>query len=143
MRRGWLSAISISTGFKDVNDGYGHATGDLLLAALAHRLRSGLRASDMPGRLGGDEFALILEDLPTEWEVATQVVYRLLACLKTAYVLDGQEIVCPASIGIATARPGDTAEQLLARADAALYEAKRAGKGQVFSAGREGGGGRA
>jgi diguanylate cyclase (GGDEF)-like protein len=107
--------------FKRVNDTAGHLAGDAVLATVGRVLRSSLRAGDEAGRVGGDEFAVVLEgadDLD-----GARAAERLLA------ELAGEGIA--ASIGVATAQPGDDTEALLVRADAALYEAKRSGKGRV------------
>jgi diguanylate cyclase (GGDEF)-like protein/PAS domain S-box-containing protein len=110
-------------GFKLVNDEYGHAVGDEVLAALAHRVRESLRPGDMACRLGGDEFGLVLEDVTPE--AAYRVAHRIWAYLDQPYDLAGGSVRCSASIGIAMAEPGDTPASWLERADAALYRAKR------------------
>jgi diguanylate cyclase (GGDEF)-like protein/PAS domain S-box-containing protein len=112
-------------GFKHVNDRYGHGVGDLLLEDVARRIRECLRPSDVPSRLGGDEFALVLEGVDAK--TAVNVARRLGDHLQTPFDLAGTTLTCSASIGVALARTGDTAEKWLARADSALYEAKRAG----------------
>jgi diguanylate cyclase (GGDEF)-like protein len=100
-------------GFKAVNDSGGHAAGDALLRALASGWRSELRGSDLLGRVGGDEFALCL---PGSDSAATaDLLRRLRAASAGAW-----------SAGTATARPGETLGEVLARADAALYRAKAA-----------------
>lgn len=112
-------------GFKHVNDRHGHGVGDLLLEDVARRIRECLRPSDVPSRLGGDEFALILEGVDAD--AAINVARRLGDHLQSPFDLGGITLTCSASIGVALARPGDTSETWLARADAALYEAKRDG----------------
>jgi diguanylate cyclase (GGDEF)-like protein/PAS domain S-box-containing protein len=114
-------------GFKRVNDRHGHATGDLLLAEVAGRIRRGMRSADVPSRIGGDEFALILEEV--DRPAATKVAGRLLSRLRSPYELGDVTVRCGASVGVAFADPGDTAESWVARADAALYQAKRDGGG--------------
>jgi diguanylate cyclase (GGDEF)-like protein len=114
-------------GFKGVNDALGHAAGDRLLEQVANRARHAMRASDTVGRLGGDEFLAILPD--TGCEGAEALCSKLLAELAQPYRLGGETVEVSASAGIAC-HPvhGREAESLLRGADAALYEAKRAGK---------------
>ncbi len=115
-------------GFKAVNDGRGHAAGDAVLREIAARLRSRLRDTDTVARLGGDEFVVVAERVDDAQRIST--LARKLLAVVTAPVLVGQEsLTVSASIGIALG-PGDadTAEALLAAADAAMYAAKRDGK---------------
>ncbi len=112
--------------FKDVNDSLGHAAGDDLLVTVAARLSADVRADDVVARLGGDEFAVLLAD--ADAERLRDVADRLLASLRAPMVLDGRSLSVTASVGGALGGPGDAAEQLLHRADTAMYEAKRAGK---------------
>ncbi|MEU4237574.1 GGDEF domain-containing protein [Actinoplanes sp. NPDC026619] len=114
-------------GFKAVNDTLGHHTGDELLVAVADRLRTSVRPGDLVARLGGDEFAVILRGL-TDAET-DEVLGRMLHTLQQPLVVDGQEVGVQASIGVAIGDGSDPAE-LVKRADAAMYQAKRAGKGQ-------------
>ncbi len=123
-------------GFKHVNDSLGHLVGDALLVAVADRFRSRLRGSDTIARLGGDEFAVLVDSLDTVDRSGT-VAQRVLDALVEPLPLPGQEVAIGASVGIAITDDGDTsADRLLADADAAMYQAKRAGKGcyQVFQA---------
>ena len=115
--------------FKDVNDAYGHAVGDLLLKAVAGRLRQCIRDTDMVARLGGDEFAIMQVGTaqPTD---ATSLASRLIEVIGAPYELGGDQVMVELSIGIALA-PGDglDPEQLLKNADMALYRAKSNGHG--------------
>ena len=115
-------------GFKAVNDGYGHASGDLLLVEVAKRLRSIVRAEDVVARLAGDEFVLVLRyvrDLP-ELRAALN---RVLGTISAPYSLRGKEVNVYASIGV-TLFPHDNedAETLLRHADQAMYVAKQSGR---------------
>jgi diguanylate cyclase (GGDEF)-like protein/PAS domain S-box-containing protein len=101
-------------GFKTFNDARGHQAGDDLLRTVAGEWSAALRASDLLGRLGGDEFAITLPDCSTALAVA--VIGR---------VQDSTQALIGSSAGIASARAGDAGDELLARADAALYSAKR------------------
>ena len=117
--------------FKNVNDTYGHARGDRLLALVAERLRTVVRAADSVGRLGGDEFALLLEDL-TSTTGAVAVAERALSLLATPFDLAGESLNVSASIGVAQRADATmTADALIQEADEAMYEAKRNGKGRV------------
>ncbi len=115
--------------FKQVNDLYGHAAGDELLVTIAQRLRGCTRQRDLVARLGGDEFAMLLED--ADGEVARASADRIQSAV-TATVVLGTGIVVPrVSIGIATAQPGATIDDLMTQSDLAMYSAKHAGKGRV------------
>ena len=117
-------------GFKDVNDHFGHATGDLLLVRVAERLRSCVRADETVARLGGDEFALVIDD--ADGRAAHVVAKRLLDVLTQPYELGDVKVTLGASIGIAHAEPdADTVDTIVRRADACMYRAKAGGKGQV------------
>lgn len=122
--------------FKSVNDAYGHAAGDDLLAEVARRMRPVLRAGDACARLGGDEFAVVLRGLhePAEAEL---VARRMLDVFAEPFRLGTQLVVAGASIGVASAlEPGDRGADLLRDADTAQYRAKQAGgnRAVVFDA---------
>ena len=113
--------------FKTINDCYGHAHGDALLAAVTTLLLGCLRSGDTAARFGGDEFAILIEeggDLAT----AAGVADRLLDALSAPLDLAGDEVTVRASIGIAVASAQDTAADVLRNADMAMYRAKSAGK---------------
>jgi diguanylate cyclase (GGDEF)-like protein/PAS domain S-box-containing protein len=116
--------------FKKVNDSLGHTEGDRLLVATAERLRSGARIGDTIARLGGDEFAVLIEDAEGS-EGLTVAVERMQNALKASFVLSGNEVAMSVSIGVATARPDEGADELLRNADVAMYSAKRRGKGRA------------
>jgi diguanylate cyclase (GGDEF)-like protein/PAS domain S-box-containing protein len=117
--------------FKTVNDSLGHSEGDLLLIAVADRLRAGLRASDTIARMGGDEFAILIED-PVDGETPMDVGRRMLAHLEPPFVHGAKELFVRASIGIATTRSRDhTADEVLRNADVAMYTAKSNGKNRL------------
>jgi diguanylate cyclase (GGDEF)-like protein/PAS domain S-box-containing protein len=114
-------------GFKPVNDRLGHAAGDAVLAEVARRGRAALRDSDTFARIGGDEFVVVLPG--TGRETLEQAAQRLLASLSQPIAVSGQQAAIGASIGAALSVAGEeTAEALMAGADAAMYEAKRAGR---------------
>jgi diguanylate cyclase (GGDEF)-like protein len=117
-------------GFKAINDTLGHAVGDRLLQAVAVRLRSGLRSSDTLARMGGDEFAVLLPRLPDP-SGADRVAEKLCAELSAPFVVAGDELALSASVGIAVyPEGGEDYESLLHGADAAMYRAKKAGRGR-------------
>ena len=122
--------------FKVVNDSLGHEVGDVLLIAVARRLRDQLRPEDTIARLGGDEFAILLEGFASLSD-ATAVAVRIAQILRAPFpLLEGQEIVVTASVGISLstleAPPGEDAHEnmLLRDADTAMYQAKANGKGR-------------
>jgi len=126
-------------GFKAVNDGYGHASGDLLLVEVARRLRDIVRGEDVVARLAGDEFVLVLRyvrDLP-ELRAALN---RVLGALSAPYSVQGKALNVFASIGV-TLFPHDDedAETLLRHADQAMYVAKQSGRNRfhLFDVGRD------
>lgn len=116
--------------FKYVNDHWGHGAGDDLLVQLGQRLRSCVRPNDTVARMGGDEFTVLLEDLDDPAE-ATEVADRILDALRIPFRVGGCEMTASVSIGIAysAGEPGG-ADGLLRAADAAMYQAKVAGKGR-------------
>jgi diguanylate cyclase (GGDEF)-like protein/PAS domain S-box-containing protein len=114
--------------FKAVNDSLGHGSGDRLLAEVAARLRSVVRASDTVGRLGGDEFAILLED-STDGQGPAQAAERILAAFEQPITVDGRSLVITASVGVAVALPGTSdTDDLVRNADVAMYVAKARGK---------------
>jgi len=124
-------------GFKGVNDGFGHATGDAVLVAVANRLRASVRDADFVCRLGGDEFVVLLPDIADN--EAADVARRIIATVSEPFEFAPGARV-GASIGLASApRDGDSADELLSAADRAMYDAKRRGKGGfvVHAAGLE------
>ncbi len=114
--------------FKNVNDGLGHPAGDKLLVAVADRLRTCLRLSDMVARFGSDEFAVLQLGLAGPNE-AGMLAERIVTLLNEPYDIEGHQVVIGVSVGIALApADGETAEQLLGNADMALYQAKEDGR---------------
>lgn len=114
--------------FKPVNDQHGHPTGDALLKAVALRLRHALRPADLVARLGGDEFAVLLPQLHDP-RAAAAVSGKLLQAVSAPYHIGELELEIGVSVGYCVATGPASLEQLVERADASLYEAKRAGRG--------------
>jgi diguanylate cyclase (GGDEF)-like protein/PAS domain S-box-containing protein len=116
--------------FKAVNDALGHGVGDQTLKAIADRIRRSAGSGDTAARLGGDEFAILLEDRGGI-DRAIDVAERLLDSLRLPVSVSGYDVTVLASIGVAVATSGMSTTSLLRDADIAMYEAKRAGKGQI------------
>jgi diguanylate cyclase (GGDEF)-like protein len=115
--------------FKQVNDTYGHSTGDAVLVCVAERLRSAVRASDTVARLGGDEFVVLCEDLQDPpWE-AVELARRITDDLVVPLPIRDQLLEVSASVGIAVTAEGADPDNFLMRADHAMYVAKRRGPG--------------
>jgi diguanylate cyclase (GGDEF)-like protein len=116
--------------FQSVNDALGHAVGDLLLGAVAERLRGCVRTTDTVARLGADEFAMLLHDVELR-DRAIAVANRVQQVLRQPFPINGRDIFIDGSIGIAFGAVGhQDAETLLQYADLALHTAKKNGKGR-------------
>ncbi|MGY1618287.1 putative bifunctional diguanylate cyclase/phosphodiesterase [Geodermatophilus sp. SYSU D00691] len=115
--------------FKEINDTLGHAYGDLVLEAVAGRLRTAVRRTDTVARLGGDEFAILLPDVDSV-DAARELADRALAAMEASIAADGVMLDVDASIGIAlSGTDGADVESLLRNADIAMYAAKDRGLG--------------
>ncbi|MET0493841.1 MAG: bifunctional diguanylate cyclase/phosphodiesterase [Actinoplanes sp.] len=123
--RGTAVLLVDLNGFKQINDSLGHKAGDRLLSAFARMLREAILGSDEAGRLGGDEFAVVLHDIGTP-ENAAAVARRIVSATAEPIMIDGTAVRASASIGIALSAPGELSpDELLHRADVAMYHAKR------------------
>lgn len=132
-RRGTQLAVMFFDldGFKAINDNLGHAIGDELLTDVAKRLRKAIRKSDIIARIGGDEFLAAIQDFDAE-ETPMLVADTIRKEIEKPYHLGGNECWISASVGIAVhPQHGDSPDQLIQRADTAMYESKSSGKNRV------------
>ena len=120
--------------FKDVNDRHGHPAGDAVLREFAVLLQETVRDVDLAGRWGGEEFVLVLPGTDLEGGAQLAERIRVLLAGRTLLAVDGSPIPVTASFGVAAVPPAKTASELFAAADAAMYQAKRAGKNRVETA---------
>lgn len=131
--RGALLFIDLDK-FKQINDSHGHAAGDAVLLASAQRMMATIRSSDTVSRVGGDEFIVLLPTI-ADGHGGQAVAYKLLEALSKPILTGGLELSVGASIGVIEFEPGEaTADELIARADAAMYAAKRSGRAAVHLA---------
>jgi diguanylate cyclase (GGDEF)-like protein len=119
-----------------VNDSLGHAGGDALLAAVAERIRAGLRSRDVAARLAGDEFTVLAFEAATP-DAARAAGERLLHVLSAPFTIGGATVSITASVGAVVADDETDSDALLHAADAAMYRAKRAGGARVELQGAE------
>ncbi len=111
---------------KAINDRYGHAAGDFALIEIAERLNAMMRSDDILARIGGDEFGILLDNVGAS--EARSKLRRLAAAIEQEpCVYDGHPIAVSAAFGMTTIAPGVSSEELLGRADAEMYRAKRHG----------------
>jgi diguanylate cyclase (GGDEF)-like protein len=116
--------------FKNINDTYGHGVGDEVIRTVAARLAAAVRQSDVLGRYGGEEFAVVLPDHGGDARVLAERMRAAVAAMPIATTAG--PIAVTISVGLAALHPSDgNLDQLLARADHALYQAKEAGRNQV------------
>ncbi len=129
-RRAALLMLDLD-GFKEVNDTFGHAVGDLLLKEVAGRLRNAVRESDTVARLGGDEFVVFLPEIDKE-KAAFMVAEKILASFGSEFLVEDRVIRSSTSIGIAIfPEDGRDGRSLLRNADEAMYRAKEGGRNRV------------
>lgn len=129
-RRSFAFAIMDLDHFKEINDGHGHPAGDEALQAFAGVIRAHARHADFVSRFAGDEFAVILIDVdPIE---AKAILERMLHAVRAIRLRSGSRV--SASVGVTLSYPVDSAETIIERADAALYQAKQAGRDRAVFA---------
>ncbi|MEM9033170.1 MAG: diguanylate cyclase [Actinomycetota bacterium] len=125
-------------GFKPVNDAHGHSLGDRVLRVVADRIRAAVRSEDLVGRVGGDEFVIVpapTSELASAQAIAEATGHRLVEVLGRPITVDHLVVTVGASVGVAVAEGAIPLDELVARADRAMYDAKRAGGGAVRVAG--------
>jgi diguanylate cyclase (GGDEF)-like protein len=136
-------AVLDLNGFKSINDTYGHVAGDEVLIQSAHRLHEIARPYDIVARLGGDEFCLVVLDMADDEDLAS-LGERLTEHMAAAYTISagspgspGIIVEAPASIGLTLQRADEpvSIDEVLARADRAMYRAKRTRSGYILAAG--------
>jgi len=120
--------------FKEVNDRYGHQAGDAVLQAMADRIRSCLRASDLAARIGGDELMVVLPGVQGLDDAVT-IAEKLRQLAHDPVPTPAGDVHLSLSVGVALACPGESLDELIARADAAMYAAKKQGRNQVVAIG--------
>lgn len=149
-RRGEYAALLFIDldNFKQLNDTHGHEAGDELLRQVAQRMRSQTRACDTVARFGGDEFVIVIDNLGTDLELsrekAAAFASKLLNSFAEGFELQGSEHHCSPSIGISLIGPEQASvEEILSRADTAMYQAKKSGRNTfvIFDEKRENAGG--
>ena len=125
----WLVMLDLDH-FKRINDSYGHLAGDKVLKIVAQQLRRRLRPQDCLARFGGEEFVLVFpeEDVTAALAFARALCSTVSAC---PFHFKGERVVITASIGLTAFQPGESTDEALRRADAALYRAKAQGRDQV------------
>ena len=118
--------------FKRINDTYGHAAGDQVLLTIADRVRSCLRFNDLAARLGGDEFTVLIEGVSVIEQVLP-IADRLLAAIREPIIIHSITMQTGSSMGLAiNSLKTDTFEDVLKKADMAMYQAKSSGKGKYI-----------
>jgi diguanylate cyclase (GGDEF)-like protein len=124
-------------GFKQINDDLGHDVGDEVLVAVGRRLAGTIRSADVLGRWGGDEFVVVVDD--DSEQVVHSLAARLRGALSDPVVVGGRRTIDVAlSMGAARVREGDAPDDVLSRADAAMFQAKRSGQDVVIDPGWSG-----
>ncbi|NII74797.1 diguanylate cyclase (GGDEF)-like protein/PAS domain S-box-containing protein [Dyella sp. SG562] len=113
--------------FKQINDGHGHASGDAVLREVARRLKASVRKSDLVARLGGDEFVILCDDVDATY-AAESLAGKVIASMAAPISLDAARLKVTLSVGAALCRDIASLDELVQRADEALYEAKEAGR---------------
>jgi diguanylate cyclase (GGDEF)-like protein len=134
-RHNWTLAVMFMdlNGFKSINDTYGHDVGDSVLQTISQRLKENTRDDDTVSRHGGDEFLYLLLEVRDERDI-TLIAQNILKVIQAPCDVGGRDLIISASIGISIfPKDGTTADQLVKRADQAMYHAKQARSGYAFA----------
>ncbi len=118
--------------FKQINDTYGHVSGDDVLRTVVERIRGAVRASDVVARMGGDEFLVVLDGIHGMAE-ALQIAEQIRLAVGAPIVVADTTVTATLSIGVILRKPGEHPDVLISRADTAMYAAKGAGRNQVVA----------
>lgn len=118
--------------FKDLNDHHGHALGDAVLQEIARRIDDSVRSGDLTARIGGDEFLVLLDGVHG-LDDALAIAEKIRAEVARAVDIDGEVMSTSLSIGVGLAREGESVDQLVARADEAMFRAKACGRNRVIT----------
>jgi len=118
-------------GFKLVNDTYGHKVGDVLLQTISLRLKSVMREEDIISRIGGDEFTIILKNI-SDIDTIKKIAQKIIKTIHRTIIIEKLKVYVGASIGIYIYEGYDGVEDIISKADIAMYEAKKSGKGKYL-----------
>jgi diguanylate cyclase (GGDEF)-like protein/PAS domain S-box-containing protein len=118
--------------FKEINDTFGHVPGDELLRTVARRIREGLRSGDMAARIGGDELMVVLQGVRGLNDAVT-IAEKLRRAVAEPIVTSAGPLSITLSIGVTMVKPGENPDEIISRADQAMYRAKQTGRNQVVA----------
>lgn len=133
LRKGDATAVLFCDldNFKEINDTFGHVPGDELLRTVASRIRTGLRSGDMAARIGGDEIVVVLQGVRGLSDAVT-IAEKLRRAVAEPIVTSAGSLSITLSIGVTMVRPGENPDEVISRADHAMYRAKQTGRNQVL-----------
>ncbi|WP_216909949.1 sensor domain-containing diguanylate cyclase [Synechococcus sp. CCY 0621] len=134
VRQGHATAVLFCDldNFKEINDNFGHVPGDELLRAVATRIRMGLRSGDMAARIGGDELMVVLQGVRSLGDAVT-IAEKLRRAVAEPISTSAGLLSITLSIGVTMVEPGEDSDQIISRADRAMYRAKQTGRNQVLA----------
>lgn len=132
LRKGDATAVLFCDldNFKEINDTFGHVPGDELLRTVASRIRTSLRSGDMAARIGGDEMVVVLQGVRGMGDAVT-IAEKLRRAVAEPIVTSAGSLSITLSIGVTLVRPGENPDEIISRADHAMYRAKQTGRNQV------------
>lgn len=134
VRQGHATAVLFCDldNFKEINDTFGHLPGDELLRVVATRIRLGLRSGDMAARIGGDELMVVLQGVRSLGD-AMAIAEKLRRAVAEPISTSAGFLSITLSIGVTMVEPGEDSDQIISRADRAMYRAKQTGRNQVLA----------